>query len=136
MFKQLEDLKKLNFKVIALIKRRVTMLDQVTMARGDDQKARAQLMDLSLSPEQFTKLSNDARAAQRRRANLEDKLIDIETAIQETYTEMAVTLKAAAEGDFPTTLIDPTVTPVEQEEPVDPEAPIDGEYPQPQEDAA
>ena len=133
MFTQLETLKKLNFKVIALIKRRVTMSEQVVVARADDQAARTKLLDMDLSPENFTKYSNDARAAQRRRANLEDKLIDIENVIEATYVEMALTLKDAAEGEYPTSAV---ATEDAQDGSAAVEAAIDGEYAEDEQAAA
>lgn len=88
MFTKLENLKKLNARVVSLLKRRITLRDQITLAKEEDAAAREKLLDMDLPPEQFTKFSNEARAAQRRRANLEDKLIDLEEAIKEDALEM------------------------------------------------
>lgn len=101
MFTNLETLKKQNFRMIALLKRRIVMVDQIQLAQEDDKAARAKLMDLNLPADEFTKASNEARAAQRRRANLEDKLIDLELAVDELYDEMAYELDFARNSQLP-----------------------------------
>lgn len=104
MFAQLETLKKLNAKVVSLLKRRITILEQIELAVKDDAAAREKLTDMNLSTEDFTKYSNEARSAQRRRANLHDKMIDIEDAVQSLYAEMTDALNDAKAADYPTAL--------------------------------
>lgn len=104
MFAQLETLKKLNAKVVSLLKRRITILEQIELAVKDDAAAREKLTDMNLSTEDFTKYSNEARSAQRRRANLHDKMIDIEDAVQDLYSEMTDALNDAKASDYPATL--------------------------------
>lgn len=104
MFAQLETLKKLNAKVVSLLKRRITILEQIELAVKDDAAAREKLTDMNLSTEDFTKYSNEARSAQRRRANLHDKMIDIEDAVQSLYSEMTDALNDAKAADYPATL--------------------------------
>lgn len=104
MFAQLETLKKLNAKVASLLKRRITILEQIELAVKDDAAAREKLTDMNLSTEDFTKYSNEARSAQRRRANLHDKMIDIEEAVQSLYSEMTDALNDAKASDYPATL--------------------------------
>lgn len=104
MFAQLETLKKLNAKVVSLLKRRITVLEQIELAVKDDAAAREKLTDMNLSTEDFTKYSNEARSAQRRRANLHDKMIDIEDAVQSLYSEMTDALNGAKASDYPATL--------------------------------
>lgn len=104
MFAQLETLKKLNAKVVSLLKRRITILEQVELAVKDDAAAREKLTDMSLPPEDFTRYSSEARSAQRRRANLHDKMIDIEEAVQECYAEMTDALNDAKASEYPLSL--------------------------------
>ncbi|MFN3898929.1 MAG: hypothetical protein ACK4ML_01000 [Alishewanella aestuarii] len=104
MFAQLETLKKLNAKLVSLLKRRITILEQIELAVKDDAAAREKLTDMNLSTEDFTKYSNEARSAQRRRANLHDKMIDIEDAVQSLYSEMIDALNDAKAADYPATL--------------------------------
>lgn len=104
MFAHLETLKKLNAKVVSLLKRRITILEQIELAVKDDAAAREKLTDMNLSTEDFTKYSNEARSAQRRRANLHDKMIDIEDAVSALYGDMYSALNGLMSSDFPTTL--------------------------------
>lgn len=122
MFAQLETLKKLNAKVVSLLKRRITILEQIELAVKDDAAAREKLTDMNLSTEDFTKYSNEARSAQRRRANLHDKMIDIEDAVQSLYAEMTDALNDVKAADYPTAL---EVEVVELEETAD--EPVTGE---------
>lgn len=122
MFAQLETLKKLNAKVVSLLKRRITILEQIELAVKDDAAAREKLTDMNLSTEDFTKYSNEARSAQRRRANLHDKMIDIEDAVQSLYAEMTDALNDIKAADYPTAL---EVEVVELEETAD--EPVTGE---------
>lgn len=104
MFAQLETLKKLNAKVVSLLKRRITILEQIELAVKDDAAAREKLTDMNLSTEDFTKYSNEARSAQRRRANLHDKMIDIEDAVSALYGDMYSAMNGLMGADFPATL--------------------------------
>lgn len=104
MFTQLETLKKLNQKTVSLLKRRLTLQEQIEVARADDTKAREQLVDMDLPPEKFTEYSNAARAAQRRRANLEDKLIDLEESATDILMEMRELADGLLEATFPDSL--------------------------------
>lgn len=131
MFAQLETLKKLNAKVVSLLKRRITILEQIELAVKDDAAAREKLTDMNLSTEDFTKYSNEARSAQRRRANLHDKMIDIEDAVQSLYAEMTDALDDAKASDYPATLESEVV---ELEETVD--EPVTDEVATEEEEAA
>ena len=104
MFAQLETVRKLNAKVVNLLKRRIVILSQIELAVKDDAAAREKLFDMNLSPEDFTKYSNEARSAQRRRANLHDKMIDIEETIQITYSDMTDELNNAKASDYPASI--------------------------------
>jgi predicted nucleic acid-binding Zn-ribbon protein len=125
MFAQLENLKKLNTRVVSLLKRRITLLEQIEMAKEEDSAARAKLLDMSLPPEDFTKFSNEARSAQRRRANLEDKLIDLEESVKDVTTEMYSTtddlFADTQENNFPNSLETTEVELTEADVPADAE---------------
>ena len=129
MFTNLENLKKLNARVVSLLKRRITLIEQIELAKEEDATAREKLLDMSLPPEQFTKFSNEARAAQRRRANLEDKLIDLEETIKEVAIEMQDEADSinhdARANNFPDALEAAEEVELAKEVPADPVAELD-----------
>jgi len=74
---------------LTTLKNRWTRTAQLReIAIAEDMENRQKLVDPTLSPEDFTKFSNLARAAQRRRANLHDKLIEIEEAFRENAMKL------------------------------------------------
>lgn len=92
MITQLNLAKETVAKMTALVGRYTRTLEQREIALAEDMAARQKLMDPSLPSDEFTKITNLARAAQRRRANLHDKVIEIE----ESVRELAMTLQTTA----------------------------------------
>lgn len=70
-------------KINALTNRYTKVIEQREEAHKEDMRSRQLLTDPSLPSDRFTAIANQARAAQRRRANLHDKAIEIEEAVRE-----------------------------------------------------
>lgn len=75
-------------KMNALTNRYVKVLEQREEAHNEDMRSRQLLTDPSLPSDKFTLIANQARAAQRRRANLHDKAIEIEEAVRALATDL------------------------------------------------
>jgi hypothetical protein len=88
MLAKLESAKILVSTLFALKNRWVKAAQLRDIAIAEDMENRQKLVDPTLSSEDFTKYSNQARAAQRRRANLHDRMIELEEAIREKAAEL------------------------------------------------
>ncbi len=88
MITKLNAAKETVAKMTALVGRYSRVLEQRELALDEDMAARKQLMDPSLPSDEFTKITNLARSAQRRRANLHDKVIEIEESVRSLATEL------------------------------------------------
>lgn len=88
MITKIETAKLLVTALLSLNNRWAKTAQLRDLAISEDLENRQKLMDPTLPPEDFTKFSNLARAAQRRRANLHDKLIEIEDSIRTKAAEL------------------------------------------------
>lgn len=75
-------------KMSALSNRYVKVLEQREEAHKEDMRSRQLLTDPSLPSDRFTAIANQARAAQRRRANLHDKALEIEEAVRKLAADL------------------------------------------------
>lgn len=88
MITKIETSKVLLSAINALNTRWVKTASLRDIAIREDLENRQKLIDPTLSPEDFTKYSNLARAAQRRRANLHDKMLEIEDSLRTKAAEL------------------------------------------------
>lgn len=88
MISKIETTKLLVVAMTALNNRWVKTSALRDQAIAEDMENRQKLIDPTLSSDDFTKFSTLARAAQRRRANLHDKLIEIEESFREKASQM------------------------------------------------
>lgn len=88
MITQLNLAKEAVTKMTALVNRYIKTIEQRELAQQEDSEARAKLTDPSLPSDKFMEIANKARAAQRRRANLHDKAIEIEESFRNLGTDL------------------------------------------------